>query len=170
MTAVACRSGVHVGARFLGVSRCNFLRQERGLRANSSGTGPHLPGPLVAAAVAVTGYALYRHYGDERASVMAATAQPGTCLRGAKSYTSEEIRKHVTPDTGVWVTYKCGVYDVTKYMDSHLGGRKKIMGTAGGDIAPCFDHIPVHRKDKAQQDLERLRIGNVEEMLHTDGH
>jgi sulfite oxidase len=44
-----------------------------------------------------------------------------------KVFTAEEVAKHKTPDTRVWVTYKDGVYDITDFVQNHPGGAQKIM-------------------------------------------
>lgn len=53
-------------------------------------------------------------------------------------YTAEEVSKHVTKDSRVWVTYKDGVYDVTEWVDLHPGGASRLMLAAGGPIDPFW--------------------------------
>jgi len=116
-----------------------------------------------------SGYVVYSKLSSSNGTIHAAAVEPGSCIKGAHAYTRAEVKRHKTLEDGVWVTYKCGVYDVTKYMDSHIGGRKKLMGAAGADIAPCYDHIPGHRRQRATDDLESMRIGNVKEVAAAKG-
>ncbi len=36
-------------------------------------------------------------------------------------YTSEEVAKHQDESTGIWISYKNGVYDITKFVQMHPG-------------------------------------------------
>ena len=43
-----------------------------------------------------------------------------------------------TTEKGVWVTYNGEVYDITKFIQNHPGGRDKISLAAGKDIGPFW--------------------------------
>ena len=44
-----------------------------------------------------------------------------------KKYTYEEISKHNSEGKRIWTTYKDKVYDITDFVDSHPGGKDKII-------------------------------------------
>jgi sulfite oxidase len=56
--------------------------------------------------------------------------------------------------TGIWVTYKDGVYDVTKFVEQHPGGAARLMLAAGGSIDPFWAMYQQHNND--QVDAEPL--------------
>ena len=80
---------------------------------------------------------------------------------GLEDYKLKEVAKHKNAETGVWVTYKDGVYDVTEFIDIHPGGREKIMLAAGASIEPFWEVFASHNADEVKEMLEELRIGNV---------
>lgn len=49
---------------------------------------------------------------------------------------------------GIWVTYKDGVYDVTKFVEQHPGGMARIMLAAGGAIDPFWAMYQQHNTDQ----------------------
>ena len=55
----------------------------------------------------------------------------GVTMKGLPEYTQEDVAKHKSPQTGIWMTYKDGVYDVTSFMQVHPGGGK--IWLAAGD-------------------------------------
>ena len=52
-------------------------------------------------------------------------------------FNADEIRQHDTLDKGVWVTFKDGVYDITRFIQAgnHPGGNKIYMA-AGAHLVP----------------------------------
>lgn len=84
---------------------------------------------------------------------------------GMKVYRREEIAKHTTNEKGVWVTYNGEVYDITKFIQNHPGGRDKISLAAGKDIGPYWKMYPQHFNSEAPYDmLSKMKIG----VLHDD--
>ncbi|XP_048379537.1 sulfite oxidase, mitochondrial [Stegostoma tigrinum] len=75
-------------------------------------------------------------------------------------YTRQDVAKHKTLADGVWVTYKTGVYDITKFVDLHPGG-DKIMLAAGGAIEPFWAMYAVHNQEHVYSILEEYRIGEL---------
>eukprot|EP00191_Tetraselmis_sp_GSL018_P024677 CAMPEP_0177625942 /NCGR_PEP_ID=MMETSP0419_2-20121207/30380_1 /TAXON_ID=582737 /ORGANISM="Tetraselmis sp., Strain GSL018" /LENGTH=475 /DNA_ID=CAMNT_0019126945 /DNA_START=25 /DNA_END=1448 /DNA_ORIENTATION=- len=71
-----------------------------------------------------------------------------------------EVARHTTKDTGIWVTYLDGVYDVTEFVDMHPGGNK-ILLAAGKSIAPYWAMYAVHKTPETREILEEYRIGNL---------
>jgi sulfite oxidase len=77
------------------------------------------------------------------------------------NYTRAEVALHKMPETGIWVTYKDGVYDITQFVEEHPGGRARIMLAAGGSIEAFWMLYQQHVSDEVATILERHRIGNV---------
>lgn len=77
------------------------------------------------------------------------------------TFTREEISKHRTLESGVWVTYKDGVYDITEFLPQHPGGEEKLMLAAGSAIDPYWQVFAQHNSDQVWEMLEEYRIGHV---------
>lgn len=77
------------------------------------------------------------------------------------SFTREEISKHKSLETRVWVTYKDGVYDVTDFLPQHPGGAEKLMLAAGSAVDPYWQVFAQHNSEQVWEMLEEYRIGNV---------
>ena len=60
-----------------------------------------------------------------------------------KYYSDEEIKKHNT-EKDAWVSYKGNVYNITKFLDMHPGGKDKIMMAAGKPIEPFWEIYQQH--------------------------
>lgn len=76
-----------------------------------------------------------------------------------------EVAEHKTLERGVWVIHKDGVYDVTKFVPNHPGGKDKIMLAAGDSIDPFWRLYKQHYNSKLPEEiLLPLRIGT----LHPD--
>jgi len=73
----------------------------------------------------------------------------------------EEVAKHKTKETGIWVTYKDGVYDITQFVALHPGGAHKIMLAAGGPVEPFWSIYQQHGKPEVQDILKEYRIGQL---------
>ncbi|XP_052425254.1 sulfite oxidase, mitochondrial isoform X2 [Carassius gibelio] len=73
-------------------------------------------------------------------------------------YSLEEVTKHCSLDTGVWVTYKGGVYDITEFVAIHPGG-DKILLAAGGALEPYWALYAVHQQDHVLEILSEYKIG-----------
>lgn len=89
------------------------------------------------------------------------TVEAGLRVEGLKEISKEEVSKHKSAETGIWVTYKNGVYDITEFVASHPGGREKILLAAGASIEPFWALYAVHVT--AHSILEAMRIGNLPE-------
>jgi sulfite oxidase len=88
--------------------------------------------------------------------------QGGALFPNLPTYSLAEVDKHKTKETGIWVTYKNGVYDITHYVNNHPGG-SKILLAAGSSIEPYWDMYGVHKQGEIIEMLEELRIGNITE-------
>ena len=85
----------------------------------------------------------------------------GDAIFGFPEYSLEEISKHKTVETGIWVTYRDGVYDITQFAQQHPGGSEKILLAAGKPIDPFWEVFAQHNTEQVHEILEELRIGNI---------
>jgi sulfite oxidase len=86
----------------------------------------------------------------------------GADCEDEKIYRTQDIQNHKTKETGIWVTYKDGVYDITKFIPNHPGGRDKIMMAAGQDIEPFWNVYRQHYNSPLPQELlKEMRIGTL---------
>ena len=76
-------------------------------------------------------------------------------------YTREEVSKHTTPETRIWVTFKDGVYDITEFVQAHPGGAQRIMLAAGGQVDPFWLLYQQHYTENVQKLLAPMRIGTL---------
>ena len=89
---------------------------------------------LLAAGGCLTGLAWGIQPAEARQVASGAGAPKGQDTSSSKAahqqqpvYTPEEVAKHRTPESRVWVTFKDGVYDITDFIAQHPGGAQKIM-------------------------------------------
>ncbi|KAL4433958.1 hypothetical protein ABPG75_000399 [Micractinium tetrahymenae] len=78
-----------------------------------------------------------------------------------KEFDKDEVAKHRSKETGIWVTYKDGVYDVTKFVEQHPGGAQRLMLAAGGAIDPFWAMYQQHNNEQVKGILEEYRIGRL---------
>mmetsp|Transcript_63410 Transcript_63410/g.138073 ORF Transcript_63410/g.138073 Transcript_63410/m.138073 type:complete len:607 (+) Transcript_63410:65-1885(+) len=77
-------------------------------------------------------------------------------------YTQSDVAAHSTFETGIWVSYKDGVYDITKFIANHPGGSEKLMLAAGKSIDPFWRIYQMHEsRGNAPKQLELMRIGDL---------
>lgn len=67
---------------------------------------------------------------------------------------------YVYSEKGVWVTFRQGVYDVTKFVSEHPGG-DQILLAAGSSVEPFWLLYAVHKNPHVLEILESMRIGNL---------
>jgi succinate dehydrogenase/fumarate reductase flavoprotein subunit len=89
----------------------------------------------------------------------AAPAAAAAPAAGKKTYTMDEVKKH-TKDTDCWVILHNEVYDVTKFLNDHPGGKKAIMLYAGKDATTEFDML--HSKDLLARYGPEFHIGALQ--------
>jgi sulfite oxidase len=51
-----------------------------------------------------------------------------------------EVKKHKTAQTGIWMTFEDGVYDVTEFSKRHVWGGGVFLQAAGG---PILESLPL---------------------------
>ncbi|XP_026317876.1 probable sulfite oxidase, mitochondrial isoform X2 [Hyposmocoma kahamanoa] len=78
------------------------------------------------------------------------------------TFRADEVSKHDT-NGSFWVTYKHGVYDITKFLPSHPGG-EQILNAGGLSVEPFWNVYGNHKTEEVFELLETFRIGN----LHDD--
>jgi len=78
-------------------------------------------------------------------------------------YKQSDVASHCTDETGIWVTYKDGVYDITDFVANHPGGKDKILLAAGSAIDPFWNLYRQHLTSQTPTDiLKELRIGRLD--------
>jgi sulfite oxidase len=87
---------------------------------------------------------------------------PGTFKEGLPLYSIDDVAKHATLETGIWVYYKNGVYDITEFVRQHPGGTERIMMAAGRSIEPFWRLYAQHHNPHVYEILEEWRIGNLD--------
>ena len=82
-----------------------------------------------------------------------------------KTYTYSEISKHCNKNTGYWVTYKDSVYNMTNFINSHPGGKDKILLAAGKGVEPYWNVYRQHLNNKPLIDsiLKQMKIGTIKD-------
>lgn len=101
---------------------------------------------------------------DKLEKVRAALEQLGQAGSGAKSlptYTQADLLRHTTKETGIWVSYKDNVYDITDFVGNHPGGAGKIMLAAGKALDPFWRIYQQHEKANPLELLAAMRIGRL---------
>ncbi|KAM3571914.1 hypothetical protein VYU27_006083 [Nannochloropsis oceanica] len=98
------------------------------------------------------------------AGSMTSPAQAEAAAVAEKEYTKADVQAHKTKETGVWVTYQGGVYDITQFAENHPGGNKILMA-AGGPVEPYWNLYAVHKDPEVQKTIQEilgeLRIGTL---------
>lgn len=84
-----------------------------------------------------------------------------TVRKDLPSYKTDQVEQHNSAETGIWITYGLGVYDVTEFADNHPGGNKILMA-AGSAIDPFWAIYQQHNTPEVLELLEGFRIGNLE--------
>ena len=57
---------------------------------------------------------------------------------------NENVAKHTTAESGIWVVFGGDVYDITSFVQNHPGGMEKIMTAAGGEVEPYWSLYRQH--------------------------
>lgn len=88
-----------------------------------------------------------------------------------KVYSRAEVAKHTSKDTGIWVSHEDGVYDITKFIDNHPGGKDKILLAAGKDIGPFWRIYQQHQsRGTAPKIMAEMRIGDLADPIPKTEH
>ncbi|CAF3522276.1 unnamed protein product [Rotaria socialis] len=107
----------------------------------------------------VTGYLFSKYkstvHANTHANVIIGERMPSLPI-----YSMSEVAKHTTKESGYWLAYKDGVYDVSSFVENHPGG-KQILKTAGKALESCWKIFTIHQIDHVYETLEQYRIGNL---------
>ncbi|XP_038608448.1 LOW QUALITY PROTEIN: sulfite oxidase, mitochondrial [Tachyglossus aculeatus] len=104
------------------------------------------------AAGALLGLGAVLAYGDHRRR--AAETPP-------QLFTREEVGRHRTPETRVWVTLGSEVFDVTDFVALHPGGPAKLLLAAGGPLEPFWALYAAHDQPHVRELLAEYKIGEL---------
>ncbi len=115
------------------------------------------PGTVLAAATGL----LYMKGKDQSLIPVNEITAAGMKNDGLKTYTYDEISHHDSEEAGIWIAYKEGVYDVTKFVTQHPGG-DIIMLAAGQSVDHYWNSYPIHMGKETLELLETMRIGNLD--------
>lgn len=112
--------------------------------------------------VVIIGYNLKnrRTFAQVQSEQIGSSFEPGSERSDLRFFSAEEVSKHSSAASGIWVSYKNGVYDITKFVEEHPGGDKILMA-AGGQLEPFWDLFAVHKQKDVFDTLEKYRIGNL---------
>ena len=75
----------------------------------------------VGAAVAALIYGLKNYDAEERKNSILSEDAVGSFIEGLPVYTSDDVAKHQDEKSGIWISYKNGVYDITSFANNHPG-------------------------------------------------
>ncbi len=106
------------------------------------------------------GYLLERSKSHCEEAHTKTTVEAGERKPNLPDYRRADVNTHKSKETGIWVTYKNGVYDITDFVAGHPGG-DKILLAAGGRLEPFWELYGAHKKTEVYEMLEGLRIGNI---------
>ncbi|KAJ1613345.1 flavohemoprotein b5+b5R cytochrome b-type NAD(P)H oxidoreductase-like protein [Cryptosporidium canis] len=70
----------------------------------------------------------------------------------------EELKAHNSP-TDCWISYRGKVYDITKYLEYHPGGKEILLQFAGQDISNACSHF--HHWVNCERILQFTYMGNL---------
>lgn len=116
---------------------------------------------LLLAAGLLAGVALVQSNSDDEEKIEPLGKEVGMWRDGLPVFTRADVQKHKTKESGIWVTFKAGVYDITNFLPAHPG-QEKILMAAGGSIEPFWAMYGVHNNKHIGEMLEELRIGNLD--------
>ena len=121
---------------------------------------------ILAGTVLATGSLLYNLIQEKKENILLAKTDSSTSLPYQKTnnlpvYTLDDVSKHTSAETRIWVTYGQGVYDITDFIAQHPGGSDKIIMAAGSSIEPFWMLYGVHKNPNVLAMLEKYRIGNL---------
>ncbi len=86
-----------------------------------------------------------------------ATSTPTTSKSGG-SYTSSDLQKH-SDLTSCWSVVNGEVYDLTRWINSHPGGKSAITSICGRDGSSAFNGEHAGKSDPLRE-LAKFKIGN----------
>ncbi|KAF3919962.1 hypothetical protein AA313_de0207290 [Arthrobotrys entomopaga] len=79
----------------------------------------------------------------------------------ADKFSTADVAKHNSADAGMYIIIEDGVYDVTKFVDEHPGGKKILARFAGKDATKQF--WKYHNEGVLKKYSPKLKVGTVKE-------
>lgn len=73
-------------------------------------------------------------------------------------YEMDEVKKNKN-ENSAWIVIKNAVYDVTKFLDDHPGGKEPLLYNAGKDCTRAFEDVG-HSTD-ARNSMKNFKIGEL---------
>lgn len=112
---------------------------------------------LLAGTGAVLAYGLHHHKAEQQDSSTVQTIEKTSAF---PIISQEEVTTHRSLEHGIWVTFKGGVYDITKFVAMHPGG-DKILLAAGGALEPFWALYAVHNQEHVLEMLSEYKVGEL---------
>jgi len=81
-------------------------------------------------------------------------------INKTKKFTYNEVKKH-NKENDAWIIYKKSVYDISKFIENHPGGKDKIMLAVGKSVDPYWNVYRQHKKKDVLDILNSMKIGEV---------
>jgi cytochrome b involved in lipid metabolism len=75
-----------------------------------------------------------------------------------KTFTTDQVASHST-EKDCWIIVHSKVYDVTKFLKDHPGGKKVLLKVAGKDASKQFDQF--HSQSVMEQYGPELQVGTI---------
>lgn len=66
---------------------------------------------------------------------------PGKIRDDLPVFTAEEVAKHNAQETGIWVVFRHGVYDITRFVAQHPGGSSKVRTVHRNRLVFSLSHF-----------------------------
>eukprot|EP00462_Mataza_sp_D1_P002530 CAMPEP_0175104344 /NCGR_PEP_ID=MMETSP0086_2-20121207/9673_1 /TAXON_ID=136419 /ORGANISM="Unknown Unknown, Strain D1" /LENGTH=78 /DNA_ID=CAMNT_0016379721 /DNA_START=35 /DNA_END=271 /DNA_ORIENTATION=- len=76
----------------------------------------------------------------------------------SKTFSAADVAAHNTA-TDCWIIVDGGVYDITKFLDDHPGGKKVLVKEAGKDCSKKFKMF--HAPEVLKEYGEEFKIGTL---------
>ena len=77
-------------------------------------------------------------------------------------YTLQDVSNHNSDETGYWVSFGDGVYDVTNFINIHQAGKYYIKMASGGRLEPFWNIFRNHLTEiRVPSAMQPLRIGTL---------
>ncbi len=94
----------------------------------------------------------------------ATRAKAGRRVEGLPEFSMSEVRGHDGKDKGVWVTFRSGVYDITKLVPKHPG-TLDISVAAGGQLETFWEQYAMHKDNPHVSTQPPTMVYNMEAQL-----
>ena len=76
-------------------------------------------------------------------------------------YTIEQVAKH-NIEGDLWIIINDNVYDVTKFLKQHPGGKLPFVNNAGEDVSHIIKMFRSHQTNSVRKKLSTMKIGKIE--------